>query len=932
MANTYEVFKLDIDTAALVSKMSETRSEIDKLKASQKELIASNQQNSDAFTQNEVELKRLTASYNTQKNVVTQLTTSSTQFATSTEAINSAITKENKTIAEARENNKQLLTLRNQINTTTVEGRAAVTALNDKLDANNKYIKDNVSGYEKQKIGIGDYKTAITSALNETGLFGGKVQSVTQSLSGFSGIFSAMKGVIKDSVLQIQNSASATEGMTLAQKALSIATSIGTGAMRIFSLALAATGIGLVIGAVVLLIGYFKTFDPLIDKLEQGFAAMGAAVRVVQQALASLFDSTQDSSKSFNELGDNMAKAAKDAAKLKAAQQDLQDLQNSQEVANAKASQQYDELILKSKNRTLSDKERIAFLVKAEAIETANYNQRSALADKDLKQSIEATRIKGNLSNKELQNLQRNTIAYGTYLLNQGKITQDELDNLKKAELGKIAIDAESTKRLEKNQNAQDKLNDDAKAKREKAEQDAITANQKKVTAQQKIVDDGIKKNKEALDLYIAEQGTKKQSLQDSLDFEKTVSDKKIEILKKEFEAGKISKTKYESEKLNISSAYLKMQSDLAVTNADKELANYISNNQTKITNNQFLNDTLYNQEIDRLNRVSEAEAAAQTTRLQNGVISADEYATAIKAIDDKYATSKVELDNKRTEDKKAKAIVDTENERIVKGQNFDFDLQAQLDQENIRYNQELADAEKTGADVNLIKQKHAQNEMMIDEIVSSNKTQLASETFGSLATIFGKESKAGKAMAIAQTTMDTYQAATASYKAMAGIPIVGPALGAIAAGAAVASGIANVKKITSTKEASIPSRADGGEIPKLGNGLINSGSNLSIPLSNGDDTLAYIKQGEVILNKQQQARAGGPSFFRKLNVPGFSRGGVSGNKAYTNYKSDSTIDYEKLGQSIANANLSLPAPVVAVSDINYVNDKAIAIQNFANL
>lgn len=931
MAQQVEVLQLDINTSALIAKMTATRAEIDKIKQSQKDLTSANLQASDAYTQNAVQLNRLQSSYNQQKAVVTQLTTATDKFASTTQATTAAINKENTSITEAKENNKQLITLRNELNTSTEAGKAALNSINEKLDANNKYIKDNVSGYEKQKIGIGDYKTAITGALNDTGLFGGKVQDVTQALGNFSGIFTTMKNQVKDGAAQIRSSASATEGMTMAQKALSIATAVGTGAMRIFTVALAATGIGLIIAAVVLLIGYFKTFDPLVDKLEQGMAAFGAAIRVVQQALASLFDSTQDSGKAFSELGDNMAKAAKDAAKLKAAQQDLADLQNSQEVANAKASQQYDELILKSKNRTLTEKERIAFLQKAEAIETANYRQRSALADADLKQSIEAARIKGGLSNEELANLQRNTIAYGTYLLNQGKITDEELSNLKKAELGKISIDAESTKRLEKNQNAQDKLADDATAKREKAAADAEAAAQKRTAAAQKLIDDAIKKNNEELQLYIASEGIRKKTMSDQLAFEETVKNKRLANLQAEFDAGKISKTKFETDKLNITNEFAKKQADVAVANADLELAAFLSTHESKINSNKFLNDTLYQQELDRINRVSEAEAAAATARLVAGTINADEYNAQIKAIDDKYAADKVATQLAKEEADKEKQAIDLQNKIVAEGEAFAFDLALQTEQENQRYQLELEAAEKTGADTDIIKQKHATIQKGIERNVQDNKLQLASDTFGNLAAILGKESAAGKAMAVAQATIDTYKAATSAYSAMSGIPIVGPVLGAIAAGAAVAAGIANVKKITSTKTASVPTRAEGGTIPTLSNGVINNGSNV-VPLSNGDDTLAYVKQGEVILNQEQQARAGGHRFFQSIGVPGFANGGFVGSPSYSQANASYSIDYEKLANSIAQANSTLPAPVVNVTDITSQQNRVQVIENYANL
>lgn len=52
------------------------------------------------------------------------------------------------------------------------------------------------------------------------------------------------------------------------------------------------------------------------------------------------------------------------------------------------------------------------------------------------------------------------------------------------------------------------------------------------------------------------------------------------------------------------------------------------------------------------------------------------------------------------------------------------------------------------------------------------------------------------KAMAIAQTAIATYQAAVEAYKAMVGIPIVGPGLAVAAAAAATAFGVSNIARI----------------------------------------------------------------------------------------------------------------------------------------
>lgn len=85
------------------------------------------------------------------------------------------------------------------------------------------------------------------------------------------------------------------------------------------------------------------------------------------------------------------------------------------------------------------------------------------------------------------------------------------------------------------------------------------------------------------------------------------------------------------------------------------------------------------------------------------------------------------------------------------------------------------------------------------------NSLSVASDIFGSMAQIAGEETEAGKAFAVTRAVIDTYAAANSAYASMAGIPYVGPALGIAAAAAAIASGIANVKTILSTKVGSNP-------------------------------------------------------------------------------------------------------------------------------
>lgn len=93
-------------------------------------------------------------------------------------------------------------------------------------------------------------------------------------------------------------------------------------------------------------------------------------------------------------------------------------------------------------------------------------------------------------------------------------------------------------------------------------------------------------------------------------------------------------------------------------------------------------------------------------------------------------------------------------------------------------------------------------------QVEIDNKTRKAKEenlakvgnALSSFSELAGKETAAGKALAIASTLIQTYQSAQSSYASLAGIPVVGPALGVAAAGAAVFAGMKQIQNIKKTK------------------------------------------------------------------------------------------------------------------------------------
>jgi hypothetical protein len=171
-------------------------------------------------------------------------------------------------------------------------------------------------------------------------------------------------------------------------------------------------------------------------------------------------------------------------------------------------------------------------------------------------------------------------------------------------------------------------------------------------------------------------------------------------------------------------------------------------------------------------------------------------------------------------------------------------------------------------------------------------KTKLIGDALGQLSNIVGQDTIAGKAFAIAKATIDTYQSAVAAYKSLAGIPIIGPALGAIAAAAAVASGIATVKKIVAVQ---VPN-ATGGSGPaaqttpsgpserpsaiNVSAGPIKAatGGLVKGPGSETSDSIpALLSDGEFVINARS-TRLFQPilsAINASADLPGFAMGGL---------------------------------------------------------
>lgn len=104
------------------------------------------------------------------------------------------------------------------------------------------------------------------------------------------------------------------------------------------------------------------------------------------------------------------------------------------------------------------------------------------------------------------------------------------------------------------------------------------------------------------------------------------------------------------------------------------------------------------------------------------------------------------------------------------------------------------------------------------------------------------------KAFSIVETTIKTYQAAVDAYRAMVGIPVVGPALATAAAAAAIAFGLAQVATISRQTP---PGYEKGG--------LIRQGSGMR------DDVPIRVKRHEYVV-RSEAVKHYGPEFMEAVN------------------------------------------------------------------
>ena len=172
--------------------------------------------------------------------------------------------------------------------------------------------------------------------------------------------------------------------------------------------------------------------------------------------------------------------------------------------------------------------------------------------------------------------------------------------------------------------------------------------------------------------------------------------------------------------------------------------------------------------------------------------------AQRLQELDDEAKAKKFEKDSQARQDSFALINADfnlkkANNEATFQDELTTFDKGRELERADLV-------ARKASADALLAFDKEtAAARIQIERAQQEVKLGIISNALGTIADAVGANTNAGKALAVAQATIDTYMGAN---KALGTYP---PPFGAIAAGTVILAGLLNVKKIVSTKIPKMP-------------------------------------------------------------------------------------------------------------------------------
>jgi hypothetical protein len=292
--------------------------------------------------------------------------------------------------------NKKLKEERKSLDINNAQHAKRIQEINAKLDDNTNKIKTNVSALEKQKINIGNYRSALDGVHPALGKVG---QGLEAGATGFK-------------------------------------------AMAKSALAFIATPIGAVLAAIVAVFTLLKTAissnNELLDKFENITNAIGQVVTILTNRLGKLgeafialvsfdLDKAIDlTAEAFGGLADEVGRAVAEGQVLLEMSRDLEDAQRQLRIEQAKQENVIKQLVVASKNRNLTLDQQEEKLKEALRLEQGLVKVREDLAMKELEIAVMQLANDENLRKSANESFQQ----FAERLIKMGKLGDEQVDPL----------------------------------------------------------------------------------------------------------------------------------------------------------------------------------------------------------------------------------------------------------------------------------------------------------------------------------------------------------------------------------------------------------------------------------------------------------------------------------------------------------------------
>ena len=338
---------------------------------------------------------------------------------------------------------------------------------------------------------------------------------------------------------------------------------------------------------------------------------------------------------------------------------------------------------------------------------------------------------------------------------------------------------------------------------------------------------------------------------------------------------------------------------------------------------------------------LAEKSLEIERYRLEQGLITQQEYANRETAL----RLQTMQLQQKATADQEAldkeRRAMDEANRKEIEMSEItnQYDLrQAQLD---AQYAQEMAAAERIGADTTLVQQKYEKAKEDLTKARVNAELTMSAGLAGQMSSLLGEESEAGKAFGVVQATINTYLGAT---KALAQGGILGIAQAAVV----IAFGMKQVMSIAKQKDpdakinTSVKKYAKGGQIVGKSHaqgGVTFRGDNGQVFEAEGGENVYIMKRSASAEINALSAlnEAHGGNSFGTSGLYKFADGGMVANISEANRLTRqmdnirlSNASINQLAGVVIEAVASMPNPIVSVQDINSGQYDVAVVQNLA--